>query len=122
MENVDWGLHPLFIRATGSSPQIHVNDKELGSVDLKLEAEDRMTHYGLRGRVTNVFPVESDRLSKLLLKRPSDNTSGEIVAKIFWQESRESEPDILKTQEGAEDCGGPPKRCEGPRPRDGVVP
>jgi hypothetical protein len=98
MENVDWGLHPLFVRATGSSPQIHVNDKELGSVDLKLEAEDRMTHYGLRGHATNVFPVKSDRLSEILQKFPSQNkVSGEMVAKIFWpEESRESEPDIIK--------------------------
>jgi hypothetical protein len=99
MRNVDWGLHPLFSRATGSSPQIHVNDKDLGSIDLKfdLEAEDHTTHYDLRGRATNVSPVESDRLSKVLQKCPSENTSGEMVAKIFWpEESRESEPDILK--------------------------
>jgi hypothetical protein len=99
MRNVDWGLHPLFARATSSSPKIHVDDKDLGRVDLKfdLEAEDRTTHYGLRGRATNVFPVESARLSEILQKCPRENTSGEMVAKIFWpEESRESEPDILK--------------------------
>jgi predicted type IV restriction endonuclease len=56
-----------------------------------------MTHYGPRGRATNVFPVESERLSKLLKDQPSQNTSKDMVAKLYWPEqSRESEPDILK--------------------------
>jgi hypothetical protein len=96
MQIVDWGLHPLFARATSSSPKIHVNDKDLGSVNLKfdLEAEDRTTHYGLRRRATNVFPVESDRLSKVLQKCPSENTSGKMI--VWPEQSRESEPAILK--------------------------
>ena len=95
---VEWGLNPVFACATGPK-QITVEDKDLGTVDLKfdLEAEDRMTHYGLRGRATNVFPVESERLSKLLKDQPSQNTSKDMVAKLYWPEqSRESEPDILK--------------------------
>jgi hypothetical protein len=85
-----------------SRPTIHVKDNstdDLGMVDLEidLEAEERMTHYGLRGRATNVFPVKSTTLSKLLEKRPSQNVSKEMVAKLYWpEESRESEPDILK--------------------------
>jgi len=68
-----------------------------GIVDLKfnLEAEDRMTHSGLRGRATKVFPVESERLLKLLKEWPSQNTSK--VVKLYWPEqSRESKPDIFK--------------------------
>jgi len=103
---VEWGLNPLFACATGPKPQITVEDKDLGTVDLTLdlEAEERMTHYGLRGRATNVFPVESERLSKLLNEQPSQNTSKDMVAKLYWPEqSRESEPDILKkVQEIAE--------------------
>jgi hypothetical protein len=30
-----------------------------------LEAEERMTHYGLRGRATNVFPVGEKRSSQM---------------------------------------------------------
>ena len=85
---------------------VKVGDKDLGTVDLTfdLEAEERMTHYGLRGRVTNVFPVESERLLKLLNEQPSQNTSKDMVAKLYWAEqSCESEPDILKkVQEIAE--------------------
>ncbi|OJA14918.1 hypothetical protein AZE42_12843, partial [Rhizopogon vesiculosus] len=81
MQNVQWGLNPLFARATGSAPQIHVEDKDLGSVDLKfiVDTEDRTTHYGLRGRATNVFPVESDRLSQLMQQHPSENSSNEMI-------------------------------------------
>jgi len=107
MQNVQWGLNPLFARATGSAPQIHVEDKDLGSVDLKfiVDTEDRTTHYGLRGRATNVFPVESKRLSQLMQQHPSENSSNEMVAKLYWpEEARESEADILrKVQEFAED-------------------
>jgi hypothetical protein len=88
MGNADWGLHP-FDRATSFSYKIHVDNKDLGRVDLKfdLEAEDCTTHYGLRGCATNV----------VLQKCTSQNTSGEMVAKIFWpEESHENEPDILK--------------------------
>ena len=48
---VEWSLNPLFACATGPKPQIIVEDKDLGTVDLTfdLEAENRMTHYGLRG-------------------------------------------------------------------------
>ncbi|KAJ8585918.1 hypothetical protein M405DRAFT_384494 [Rhizopogon salebrosus TDB-379] len=55
-------------------PKTQVKDDgtdDLGMVDLEfdLEAEERMTHYGLR----------------------------EMVAKLYWpEESRETEPDILK--------------------------
>ena len=85
-----------------SRPTIQVKDNsadDLGMVDLEidLDAEERMTHFGLRGRATNVFPVKSATLSKLLEKRPSQNVSKEMVAKLYWPEqSRESEPDILK--------------------------
>jgi hypothetical protein len=40
--------------------------------------------------------VESERLSKLLKEQPSQNTSEDMHAKLYWPEqSHESEPDIL---------------------------
>jgi len=124
MRDVEWGLNRWFVEAmrptkamktmkgtkatkatkatettnASSRPTIQVKDNsadELGMVDLEidLEADD----YGLRGRATNVFPVKSTTVSKLLEKRPSQNVSKEMVAKLYWPEqSRESEPDILK--------------------------
>jgi len=40
--------------------------------------------------------MESERLSKLLKDQPSQNTSKDMVAKVYWPEqSHESEPAIL---------------------------
>ncbi|KAG0699553.1 hypothetical protein DFH29DRAFT_1014269 [Suillus ampliporus] len=73
---------------------VELGDMELGGVDLEIHTsdEDRVTHYGLKGRATNVFPVTSEALSK---KFPEIGEDG-MVAKIFWgEEQRTSEPEIL---------------------------
>ncbi|KAG1719638.1 uncharacterized protein EDB91DRAFT_1351878 [Suillus paluster] len=98
MAYAHWGYNPVFEREPGSSGEIHhVEDPKHGLVDLKfdLKSDDRTTHFGLRGRATTVFPVESIKLSSLL--SDSHNTSSDLVAKLYWpEESRESEPEILK--------------------------
>ncbi|KAG1826388.1 hypothetical protein DFJ58DRAFT_751139 [Suillus subalutaceus] len=73
--------------------EFKITDEELGEVDLLLHTSDdeRVTHYGLQGRATNVVPVTSEALAK---KYP--NIQGGMVAKIFWGEvNRISEPKIL---------------------------
>lgn len=67
----------------------------IDGVDLELHTshKDRVAHYGLKGRATNVFPVTSAKLSK---DDPEIAKDG-MVAKVFWaEEQRTSEPDILK--------------------------
>src|SRR5205807_779639 len=71
----------------------------LGTVDLKFNfsSPDRTTHYGLRGRATNVFAVESTELSRLARNLTSRNNTDKLVAKIYWrEESRQSEAEILE--------------------------
>ncbi|KAG0699555.1 hypothetical protein DFH29DRAFT_1070617 [Suillus ampliporus] len=73
---------------------VELGDVELGGVDLEIHTsdEERVTHYGLKGRATNVFPVTSEALAK---KFPEIEEDG-MVAKIFWgEEQRTSEPEIL---------------------------
>jgi serine/threonine protein kinase len=80
-----------------------VDDKELRQVvDLKfnLTSDERTTHFGLRGRATTVFPVESAALSALvpqLSHYNPHNPTDKLVAKLYWpEEERESEADILQ--------------------------
>jgi len=71
----------------------------MGTVDLDFDfySSERITHYGLRRRATDVFPVLSEVLSYRAGKRSSGNTSSGLVAKIYWQEeTRQSEAEILK--------------------------
>ena len=99
MPYVQWGYNPLFEPEPEFSGEIEIKDEEKGMVDLKfkLQSEERMTHFGLRGRATTVYPVESERLSTLLQEKPSENPSNGMVAKLYWPEvSRESEADILE--------------------------
>jgi hypothetical protein len=66
-------------------------------VDLLLHTshEERVTHYGLQGRATNVVPVTSKALAK---KYP--DIQDEMVAKIYWGEAdHTSEPQILEKVE-----------------------
>jgi hypothetical protein len=75
------------------SHKINIDDVDL---ELHIKDPERVTHYGLKGRATNVFPVTSKVLAKL---RPDAAKDG-MVAKIFWaEEQRTSEPDILKKVE-----------------------
>ncbi|KAG1748446.1 uncharacterized protein EDB91DRAFT_1047965, partial [Suillus paluster] len=98
-----WGLNTEFKHVPGESCEIRVRDAD-GDVDLKFDLTPGQctTHYGLRGRATTVFPVESKELSDRLAKREreghrSENPTEELVAKLYWpEESRESEAEILK--------------------------
>ncbi|KAG1883292.1 hypothetical protein F4604DRAFT_1920496 [Suillus subluteus] len=92
----DWGRNKDFLPVQVDGKQCHefkIKDKELGEVDLLLHTshDERVTHYGLQGRATNVVPVTSEALAKKY-----GNFQDGMVAKIFWGEaSRTSEPEIL---------------------------
>ncbi|KAG2135350.1 uncharacterized protein EDB93DRAFT_1170796 [Suillus bovinus] len=100
MSYAEWGYHtlPEFV----SSGEVRVDDKKIGVVDLKfnLTSDERITHFGLRGRATTVFPVESVALSALVPQLPHynpRNPTDKLVAKLYWpEEERESEADILQ--------------------------
>ncbi|KIK35988.1 hypothetical protein CY34DRAFT_95210, partial [Suillus luteus UH-Slu-Lm8-n1] len=101
MPYAKWGHHTL--PELVSSGEIQVHDEKLGGVvDLKfnLESGKRTTHFGLRGRATTVFPVDSMALSALVPQLPHDNPhnpTDKLVAKLYWpEEERESEADILQ--------------------------
>jgi hypothetical protein len=99
MQYAQWGHNPLFDPEPASSVTVKVPDEKLGTVDLEFDftSSERTTHYGLRGRATNVFPVKSVRLSREARQRPSRNKTDELVAKIYWPEqSRQSEAEILE--------------------------
>ncbi|KAG2132078.1 hypothetical protein DEU56DRAFT_812987 [Suillus clintonianus] len=100
MPYAEWGYHTL--RELENPGDIRVEDEKIGEVDLKfnLTSNKRTTHFGLRGRATTMFPVESKKLSDLVPNLPHHNPHNptkELVAKLYWPEdARESEPDILK--------------------------
>ncbi|KAG2361983.1 hypothetical protein BDR07DRAFT_1408250, partial [Suillus spraguei] len=93
----DWGRNKDFHPVQVEGKQCHefkIKDEELGEVDLLLHTshDERVTHYGLQGRATNVVPVTSEALTKKY-----GNFQDGMVAKIFWGEaSRTSEPEILE--------------------------
>ncbi|KAG1804415.1 uncharacterized protein BJ212DRAFT_1486696 [Suillus subaureus] len=93
----NWGRNKDFLPVEVEEKRCHefkITDEELGEVDLLLHTshDERVTHYGLQGRATNVVPVTSDVLAK---KYP--NVQGGMVAKIFWGEvNHTSEPKILE--------------------------
>ncbi|KAG2092324.1 uncharacterized protein F5147DRAFT_779719 [Suillus discolor] len=97
----DWGRNEAFLPDENEGVQCHkfeIEDENLGTVDLLLHTghAERVTHYGLQGRATNVVPVTSKTLAKKYAHIPKDD----MVAKIFWGEaSRTSEPEILKKVE-----------------------
>ncbi|KAG2083002.1 hypothetical protein BD769DRAFT_1682918 [Suillus cothurnatus] len=92
----DWGRNKDFLPVQLEGKQCHelkIKDTELGEVDLLLHTShnDRVTHYGLKGRATNVIPVTSEALAKKYTYIQDG-----MVAKIFWGEaSRISEPKIM---------------------------
>ncbi|KAG1883332.1 hypothetical protein F4604DRAFT_1982804 [Suillus subluteus] len=96
----DWGRNKDFLPVQVEGKQCHefkIKDVELGEVDLLLHTshDERVTHYGLQGRATNVVPVTSEALAKKYNNLPDG-----MVAKIFWGEvGRTSEPEILKRVE-----------------------
>ncbi|OJA21220.1 hypothetical protein AZE42_12502 [Rhizopogon vesiculosus] len=78
---------------------VHVGDEDIRIVDFKfgLEDEDRTTHCSLCECATNVFPMESDRLSQLMQQHSSENRSSDMGIKLYWpEEAHESEPDIAR--------------------------
>ncbi|KAG1727040.1 hypothetical protein EDB19DRAFT_1914396 [Suillus lakei] len=108
----DWGRNKDFLPVQVEGKQCHefkIKDVELGDVDLLLHTshDERVTHYGLQGRATNVVPVTSEALAKKY-----DNLPDGMVAKIFWGEvGHTSEPEILKKvrgdRQGARYCKRP---------------
>ncbi|KAG1865786.1 hypothetical protein DFJ58DRAFT_743145 [Suillus subalutaceus] len=96
----DWGRNKDFLPVQVEGKQCHefkIKDEKLGEVDLLLHTshDERVTHYGLQGRATNVVPVTSEALTKTY-----GNSEDGMVAKIFWGEAhRTSEPEILKRVE-----------------------
>jgi hypothetical protein len=94
-------LHPV-VQELVSSGEVRVDDKKIGVVDLKfnLTSDERITHFGMRGRATAVFPVESVALSALVPQLPQynpHNSTDKLVAKLYWpEEGRKSEVDILQ--------------------------
>ncbi|KAG1766866.1 hypothetical protein EV702DRAFT_785943 [Suillus placidus] len=96
----DWGRNKHFLPVQVEGNQCHefkIKDEKLGEVDLLLHTshDERVTHYGLQGRATNVVPVTSAALAKKY-----GNFQDGMVAKIFWGEAdRTSEPEILKRVE-----------------------
>ncbi|KAG1905121.1 uncharacterized protein F5891DRAFT_976669 [Suillus fuscotomentosus] len=93
----DWGRNKDFLPVEVEERLCHefkIKDEKLGEVDLLLHTshDERVAHYGLQGRVTNMVPVTSEALTKKYGKFEDG-----MVAKIFWGEaSRTSEPEILK--------------------------
>ena len=86
----DWGRNTAF----GEDEEKGLHTITIDGVDLELDTsdEERVTHYGLKGRATNVFPVTSKKLAEDFPEVQEDG----MVAKIFWaEEQRTSEPDIL---------------------------
>ncbi|KAH7923181.1 hypothetical protein BV22DRAFT_1036642, partial [Leucogyrophana mollusca] len=86
----NWGRNTLFKRVGGSGSESALVVKA-GDVDLTLHEDtaERVTHFGVNGRSTNLFRVTSPQLEE---KHPGK----EMVAKVFWPEdSRSSEAAIL---------------------------
>jgi hypothetical protein len=91
-----WGLNGVFEPVPGFSGEVTVGDTGI-DLELDVKSDERVTHFGIRGRATTVFPVKSKALSGLPQDRHSLNESPELVAKLYWpEETRQSEPDILK--------------------------
>ncbi|KAG2749476.1 hypothetical protein P692DRAFT_20832739 [Suillus brevipes Sb2] len=94
-----WGRNFLPVQVEGKQcHEFKIEDKDLGTVDLLLHTshEERVTHYGLQGRATNVVPVTSKALAK---KYP--DIQDEMVAKIYLGDEADhtSEPQILEKVE-----------------------
>ncbi|KAG2353656.1 hypothetical protein BDR07DRAFT_1432487 [Suillus spraguei] len=90
-----WGLNAVFEPEPGFSGKVMVEDTGI-DLELDLKSDERVTHFGIRGRATTVFPVKSKALSELPRDCHFLNESPELVAKLYWpEETRQSEPDIL---------------------------
>ncbi|KAG1804617.1 hypothetical protein EV424DRAFT_1517365 [Suillus variegatus] len=91
-----WGLNHVFEPEPGFSGKVMIEDAQI-DLELDVKSKERVTHFGIRGRATTVFPVKSEALSGLQRDSHFPNESSELVAKLYWpEETRQSEPDILK--------------------------
>ncbi|KAG2134053.1 uncharacterized protein EDB93DRAFT_1173291 [Suillus bovinus] len=94
MGDEQWGHNPHFTHVPGVSCDIVVGDVDL---TLDLKSDTRITHFGLRGRATNVFSVRSKYLSDIQKRDVCGNDSKELIAKLYWpEERRQSEDEILQ--------------------------
>ncbi|KAG2129041.1 uncharacterized protein EDB93DRAFT_1183411 [Suillus bovinus] len=94
MRDEQWGHNPNFTHVPGVSCEVVVGDVDL---TLDLKSDTRITHFGLRGRATNVFPVRSKYLSDIQKREVCGNDSKELIAKLYWpEERRQSEDEILQ--------------------------
>ncbi|KAG1730177.1 hypothetical protein EDB19DRAFT_1913000 [Suillus lakei] len=90
-----WGLNPVFEPVPGFSGEVMIEDTQI-DLELDLKSDECITHFGIRGRATTVFPVKSKALSGLRRDPGFLNESPELVGKLYWpEETRQSEPDIL---------------------------
>ncbi|KAG1793255.1 uncharacterized protein HD556DRAFT_1270987 [Suillus plorans] len=90
-----WGLNRVFEPEPGFSGKVMIEDAQI-DLELDVKSKERVTHFGIRGRATTVFPVKSEALSGLQRDPCFLNESPELVAKLYWpEETRQSEPDIL---------------------------
>ncbi|KAG1767569.1 hypothetical protein EDD22DRAFT_296377 [Suillus occidentalis] len=91
-----WGLNRVFEPEPGFSGKVMIEDTQI-DLELDVRSDERITHFGIRGRATTVFPVTSKALSGLQRDPRFLNESPELVAKLYWpEETRQSEPDLLK--------------------------
>ncbi|OJA10658.1 hypothetical protein AZE42_07280, partial [Rhizopogon vesiculosus] len=90
-KRTNWGRNADFKHdEKNDSCKLTIDDVDL---ELHTSHKDRVTHYGLKGHATNVFPLTSEKLAK---DNPEIAKDG-MVAKVLWvKEQRTSEPDILK--------------------------
>ncbi|KAI9460387.1 hypothetical protein HD554DRAFT_2196978 [Boletus coccyginus] len=97
LQNGLWGsnpdVDPEFDEPAGpssnspASTTIHIDDPKDGRMVMALNwsSDNRVFHYGLNGRATNVFPTTSRTFG----------SGGKLVTKPFWsEESHTGEPDV----------------------------
>ncbi|KAG1754535.1 hypothetical protein EDB19DRAFT_1666907 [Suillus lakei] len=85
-----WGHNSKFTHVPGVSCDVVINLK------FDLKSDTRATHFGLRGRATNVFSIQSKYLSDKKKRDVCGNDINELVAKLYWpEERRQSENEIL---------------------------
>ncbi|KAG1730180.1 hypothetical protein EDB19DRAFT_2027536 [Suillus lakei] len=90
-----WGLNPVFEPAPGFLGEVMVEDMQI-DLELDLKSDECITHFGIRGRATTVFPGKSKALSGLRRDPRFLNGSPKLVGQLYWPEmTRQSEPDIL---------------------------
>ncbi|KAH7904499.1 hypothetical protein BJ138DRAFT_904802, partial [Hygrophoropsis aurantiaca] len=90
-----WGINEVFeIEQIGQRKRLDL-ESECGKVSMVL-GSPIATHFGLRGRATNVYSVSELELpgeAPYSQHIPGD----EHIVKIFWaEESRENEPELIK--------------------------